>query len=138
MRGEDERRLVAIEDAIDRLRLEAEDGTVVVEGSHDLAALEWLGIGGRHVALHQGRPMDGVLEQLASCPPPLILLLDWDRTGGRLFARVEQSLRARVRVDGHLRRLLATSCRSRSLEEVPAELSSLRRKAMGRPHGHPW
>ncbi|MHB8633397.1 MAG: toprim domain-containing protein [Thermoplasmatota archaeon] len=119
-------RLGALEDAVERLRLAADAGTVVVEGARDAQALEWLGIGGRHVRLHRGHPLDAVIEELAGAAPPVVLLLDWDRTGGILAHRLEESLRARVALDVECRRRLAACCHTRFLEEVPAELSALR------------
>lgn len=133
MRGtlRDEERLDHLEDAVDRLREAAESGTVLVEGSRDVAALEWLGVGGLHVTLHRGKPMADLLEELVQCPPPVVLLLDWDRTGGRLLERLEEGLKHRVQVDVQARRRLATACRSRTLEAVPAELAALRRAVHG-------
>jgi 5S rRNA maturation endonuclease (ribonuclease M5) len=133
MRGtpRDEERLRGLEDAVDRLREAAETGTVLVEGSRDIAALDWLGIGGLHITLHRGMPIAEILEELVQCPPPVVLLLDWDRTGGRLLERLAEELRARVQVDVHCRRRLASACRSRTLEAVPAELSALRRAVHG-------
>lgn len=125
-RGTPDDRLQALESAIDILRERAEYGTVVVEGARDLSALDWLGIGGLHYALNKGRPFEVILEELAGCSPPVVLLVDWDRTGGRLVKRLEENLRARVQVDLDCRRRLATACHSRCLEDVPPELSALR------------
>lgn len=125
--GDASDRLEAIEQAIERLREQAEYGTVVVEGSRDLSALEWLGIGGHHVAIHQGRTLDAVMEDLAMAPPPVILLVDWDRTGGRLVDRLEENLRARVHVDLECRRRLSRVAHCKCLEDLPAELTALRR-----------
>lgn len=132
-RRTEEERLRLLEDAVERLRERAEFGTVVVEGLRDRAALEWLGIGGHHLHLNQGDPMARLLEELAAAPPPVILLMDWDRTGGRLLVNLEQNLRARVVLDIDCRRRLAISCHSRTLEEVPAELEALRRSVGTRP-----
>lgn len=122
-------RLERLEKAIDLLRETAEAGTVVVEGTRDVAALEWLGVGGLHVKVHQGRPLPAVLEDLAQSPAPVVLLVDWDRKGGQLVSLLEENLRARVQVDLACRRRIATVTRTRCLEEVPAELESLRRAA---------
>ncbi|MEK6986364.1 MAG: hypothetical protein AABX89_08315 [Candidatus Thermoplasmatota archaeon] len=126
-------RLRLLEDAVERLREQAEFGTVVVEGLRDRAALEWLGIGGIHIHLNQGDPMARLLEELAAAAPPVILLMDWDRTGGRLSAHLEENLRARVQVDIDCRRRFASCCHSKTLEEVPAELEALRRSVGVRP-----
>jgi 5S rRNA maturation endonuclease (ribonuclease M5) len=122
-----EERLEALEAAVERLRETAEYGTVVVEGARDVAALDWLGIGGLHFKVNRGLPLAAVLEELACCPAPVVLLVDWDRTGGRLVRRLEEGLRARVRVDVECRRRLARAAHARSLEDIPAELAALRR-----------
>ncbi|MES2153536.1 MAG: hypothetical protein V4510_00160 [bacterium] len=127
--GVDGTRLERLESAVDQLREAAEYGTVVVEGARDLAALEWMGVGGLHYVINQGRPFDAILEDLAQSPAPVVLLVDWDRTGGRLLKRLEDNLKARVAVDVLCRRRLAVVCQTRCLEEVPAELSALRGQA---------
>jgi 5S rRNA maturation endonuclease (ribonuclease M5) len=122
-------RLDRLEQAIDRLRETADRGTVVVEGARDVAALERLGIGGIHAKVHRGRSLPAVMEELTRSPPPIVLLLDWDRTGGHLVEVLRENLRARVQVDTECRRRIASACHTRCLEEVPAELEALRRAA---------
>jgi 5S rRNA maturation endonuclease (ribonuclease M5) len=134
MRLLDEQRLEALEEAILHLRHVADEGTVVVEGARDLQALEWLGIGGRHVAIHRGHPLASLADELANSAPPIVLLMDWDRSGGRLQAQLMPQLAARVAVDTDCRRRLASACRSKTLEEVPAELAALRRAVQGGRH----
>lgn len=129
----DEERLLRLEDAIDRLREAAEAGTVVVEGTRDLSALDWLGVGGLHITVHRGQPLHALVEELAACPTPVVLLVDWDRTGGRLVQRLLDGLQARVQVDAECRRRLAAATRCRTLEDLPGELTALRRAV----HGHP-
>lgn len=119
-------RLQALELAVDRLREAAEYGTVVVEGARDVAALDWLGIGGLHVAVHKGRPLAALVEELVACPAPVVLLLDWDRTGGRLVETLGEQLRSRVALDLDCRRRFARAAHCRCLEDIPAELSALR------------
>ncbi len=131
----DDERLVRLEDAVDRLREVAEAGTVVVEGARDRSALDWLGIGGLHVTVHTGRPLHGLVEDLAASPPPIVLLVDWDRTGGRLARQLADGLRGRVPLDEECRRRLAVACRCRTLEELPSELTALRRAVHGGPRG---
>jgi len=129
----DEERLLRMEDAVDRLRETAESGTVVVEGARDRSALDWLGVGGWHVSLHKGQPMHAVVEELAACPAPVVLLVDWDRTGGRLARQLLDGLRGRVQVDEECRRRLSVACHCRTLEELPSELTALRRAVHGGP-----
>ena len=126
MRSEADR-LEEMERVLEDLRERAEGATVVVEGSRDLRALAELGVGGVHVAVHRGAPMHAVIEVLAARPGTVILLVDWDRTGGRLHAMLRDNLAARVRLDTELRRRLAATSMARSFEEIPAELAALRR-----------
>jgi 5S rRNA maturation endonuclease (ribonuclease M5) len=118
-------RLERLENALDRLRQDAEGAVLVAEGARDLAALANLGIGGEHFAVHTGETLEAVIERLAHFPR-VILLVDWDRTGGRLVRRLSEGLQHRVRLDTESRRRLASICHCRSLEDVPAELSALR------------
>lgn len=129
----DEERLLRLEDAVDRLREAAESGTVVVEGARDLSALDWLGVGGHHVTVHRGKHLHELVEELAACPTPIVLLVDWDRTGGRLMQRLGEGLLGRVQVDTECRRRVAGAARCRTLEELPSELTALRRAVHGTP-----
>jgi 5S rRNA maturation endonuclease (ribonuclease M5) len=138
MRIDDEtHRLEAIEKAVVRLREEARGGLVVVEGGRDRQALEELGVPGHHFAVNRGVALEVLMDQIvhvvhAERLRKVVLLTDWDRTGGRLFARLRDGLRARVGLETEVRRLLATLCHVRTFEEVPAELASLRHRL-----GHP-
>jgi 5S rRNA maturation endonuclease (ribonuclease M5) len=123
----DEERLEHLEKAIERLRDVAETGTVLVEGTKDQAALEWLGVGGDIVRLHRGRALAAVLDDLAARPPPVVVLLDWDRTGTALARKVERQLQGHVALDLDCRRRIAEACRAKCLEDLPAELTALRR-----------
>lgn len=132
----DEERLAELEEVLDRLRQAAAGNLVLVEGRKDVRALRELGVGGTHVVLNQGRSLEAVgdrlAEEAAETHRTVLILTDWDRTGGRLFARFFQALAARVSLDIDLRRRLAQVCHAKALEEVPAELAALRRSA-----GHP-
>lgn len=133
MRGtrSDEERLEQMEDALLRLREAAEHASVVVEGARDLEALEWLGVGGLHIPLNSGDSVPEVVDQLARDGFPVILLLDWDRTGGRLAQRLLEGLRGRIVVDETCRRRLAAAFRAHSVEEIPGELRAQRRVVHG-------
>lgn len=127
-------RLEALEEAVLLLREAAAGSLVVVEGANDKRALERLGVGGLHVVVNQGLSLEVLVDRIVvqvqeGDRRQVVLLLDWDRTGGRLFARLRDGLRARVRLDADSRRRLARACHVRTLEEVPSELESLRLRA---------
>lgn len=120
-------RLEELERVLLSLRQRSDEGTLVVEGARDVAALEALGIGGHIVRVHGRRSLVQVMDDLADAASPIVLLLDWDRTGTRLARRIEEALVGRVTVDVESRRKIASACRAKCLEDVPAELDALRR-----------
>lgn len=134
MRVDDERdRLEALEHAVARLQEEARGAAVLVEGGKDRRALEALGVPGEHLTVNRGLALEVLMDRLVESVHErrlrhVVLLTDWDRTGGRLFARLHEGLKARVGLETEVRRRLATACHVRTFEEVPAELATLRRR----------
>lgn len=129
------RRLEALEQALARLRLVAEGSAVLVEGRKDLVALEVLGIGGTHLLLNRGQGIQGRIDALVAQANAegwnrIVLLLDWDRTGGRLFRALHDGLVGRVTVDGASRKALARAAHCKCIEHLPAELLALRRQSV--------
>lgn len=138
MKVREEQRLEALEDAIARLRMAAAGSLVVVEGRKDVAALDALGVGGEALTVHRGKTLEVLADDIVrqAGPRTVILLVDWDRTGGRLFRRLHDALAGRVTLDVDLRRRIARASYEKCLEDVPGELAALRRKA-GRWSGSP-
>lgn len=123
----DAERLEKLEAVLLRLREVAVGATLVVEGSRDEAALSELGIEGHVVRVHGRRPLQEVVDAVAEGPGPVVLLLDWDRTGARLAGRIAEQLVGRITVEPTIRKALIEACRAKCLEDVPAELAFLRR-----------
>lgn len=73
---------------------------VLVEGRRDRRTLASLGIVDRVIVLNRGWPIERVLASIAQertrfqglAPGPVELLMDWDRTGGRLQQRLRSGL----------------------------------------------
>lgn len=114
------------------LREAAVGNAVIVEGRHDLQALDDLGIGGHHLVIHRGRALEVRIDELVWQAREhgwtMILLTDWDRTGGRLAERIEQGLAGRVPLDTECRRRVASASHTRCFQDVPADLAALRRR----------
>ncbi len=89
---------------------------VLVEGRRDRLALERLGFTGPIEVLNRGWPVDDVLVYVLEHygrtstidhGPSIVLLMDWDRTGGRLQAQCRRNLESLdVRFDESLRSML--------------------------------
>ncbi len=124
-------RLVELESALDALRRAAAGAAVIVEGRKDVLALEALGVGGVHLLIHTGKTLEARSDEIAADHagvgwPRVVLLTDWDRTGGRLADRLQKALSARVPLDLECRRRLARASHASCVEEVPADLAALR------------
>lgn len=99
-----------------RLRNRKANAVVLVEGRRDREALEGLGFSGPIEVLNRGWPVDDVLvflvetygrRSLVDRGPSVIVLMDWDRTGGRLQANIRRNLESLdVGFDEQLRSVL--------------------------------
>lgn len=132
-------RLEEIEHLLDRLRIENANTPILVEGTRDEAALRVLGCRGNVVRLNDGATVLGTAERIAEAHPRIVLLTDWDRTGGTLHRRLKEVLEAEgVAIDEDFRRALArlVSKETRTVEGLPSVLDRLREKLgrTGRPH----
>ena len=92
------------------------DCPVLVEGAKDVTALRALGFSGTIETVNRGWDRSRLVAYLydtygtrntVDSGPPLILLMDWDRTGGRLQTTLRDRLMALdVPVDEELRQVL--------------------------------
>ncbi len=89
---------------------------MLVEGRRDRMALEQLGFTGPIEVLNRGWPVDDVLVHMletygrkstVDSGPSIVVLMDWDRTGGRLQNNIRRNLESLdVRFDERLRSTL--------------------------------
>lgn len=124
-------RLTQLEALIDELRRANANTPILVEGSHDRDALERLGCSGVILLVHDGEPLISTADRLARNHQELILLLDWDRTGGAIHHRVKNVLETHaVDVDEHFRQEMARLARSeaKTIEEMPSVVRRLRQR----------
>ena len=70
----------------------AEGTVILVEGKRDEAALRELGFTGPIEKLNRGWPIDRVVTYITEEYGACIVLMDWDRTGGRLQKRLMDSM----------------------------------------------
>ena len=99
-----------------RLRNREQNCAILVEGRRDREALERLGFSGPIEVLNRGWRVDDVLVYMVETygrrsplagGPSIVLLMDWDRTGGRLQSTCRRNLESLdVRFDEGLRRTL--------------------------------
>lgn len=130
-------RAEALEEWLEEVDARAREGVpLLVEGDKDEATLRRLGIRGAIVRIHGAGPLLTLAEGLAATgASEVILLSDWDRTGGRLARRLMEVFAAcGVRADPEPRARLARIAREiRHVESLDTYLATLRRRAGSAP-----
>lgn len=124
-------RLEHFEDLLDRLRRANANTPILVEGANDREALKQLGCTGAILLVHDGEPLIETADRLARDHPEVILLMDWDRTGGSIHHRVKEVLETHaVDCDDRFRRELArlATKETRAVEDLPDVLRHLRHR----------
>jgi len=99
-------------------REENRNGSVIlVEGKRDVHALRQLGFSGPIEQLNRGWPVDRfVVWIVENFDPPPIVLMDWDRTGGRLQRDIQRRMESLdVIISDELRRTLSKSIKPETL-----------------------
>lgn len=113
-------RLDDLDALIAELREANQSTPVLVEGPRDAAALKKLGLAGEIRSLHGPGTVLEEADRAASELDALILLTDWDRTGGALAKRLRDNLKGRLDLDTAFRRRLARSVGVKCVEDLPA------------------
>ena len=70
------------------LRREATNSPIIVEGKKDERALRGLGFDGEIVQLNKGSSLLNFCDELKTRYEKVIVLCDWDRTGGKLTRKL--------------------------------------------------
>lgn len=128
-------RLEALDDFLDELEARNEQVPILVEGPKDAAALRELGITGKVQVVHTGQSLVALVETLdQEGVREVILLTDWDRTGGRIHRRLRELLDTHVikwsdRERQALGRIVGNDVRT--VESVPRLRETLLRRAVG-------
>ena len=125
----DEERLEAIQEVLDRLGEMLDDHILLVEGNKDVAALEKVGIRGEVFCVQVGGGPVKASEYVWRAGKKAVILTDWDRRGGSLAHDLRENLASLgVEYDDSIRSDLAFLTRPfakdvESLDSVIALLS---------------
>ena len=102
------------------------DGKVIlVEGKRDEIALRSLGFSGPIEKLNRGWPLDRVVVYIVEKYGSCIVLMDWDRTGGRLQKKLMDSMTSLdIKPSDECRRALSKAMRPDTMcvEDLPSFL----------------
>ncbi len=119
-----------LETAISELIADNEDIPVIVEGDRDVQALRQLNLTGAIIQYNQGLSTANFCDMISSRHQTVILLTDWDRSGGRLHYSLKRNLENRVRCITKYRDVFATRSSVRTVESLPAWMTTLKIKAL--------
>lgn len=123
-----EERLIELERTVEEILELNESVPAIVEGKRDVAALRRLGLTGEVITISGPGTLVSFCDKVAEQYAEAILLMDWDRTGGKLTRVLLDNLKGRVRTHRRLRKNLATYAEVQDVESLPNYLSSLRGK----------
>jgi 5S rRNA maturation endonuclease (ribonuclease M5) len=103
----------------------AEGTVILVEGKRDEAALRLLGFTGPIEKLNRGWAVDRVVVYIVETYGCCIVLMDWDRTGGRLQRRLMDSMSSLdIKPSDELRKALSKAMKPDTMcvEDLPSFL----------------
>ena len=98
---------------------------ILIEGKRDEKALRILGFEGPIEKLNRGWSVEKVVAYLNSNYESCIILMDWDRTAGRLQKKIIDSMTGmEIKISDELRKVLSKAMKpdTRCVEELPSFL----------------
>ncbi len=100
---------------------------VIVEGKKDALALQKLGLVGEVVLLHRGQGLYEFCEDIAEKFPKVILLLDWDEKGEKLYSSLAGNLSGHWEEFSAFRGIIKVLCQKdiKDIEGIPKLLGRL-------------
>ncbi len=84
-------RLEGVTEVIEVIREKNRTVPIVVEGRKDVKALRELGFPGSIIRIKKRRSIFHIIESLRGKYEEIIVLTDWDKTGGRLAYRIKKA-----------------------------------------------
>ncbi len=123
-----EERLIELERTVEEMIELNASMPAIVEGKRDVAALRRLGLKGEVITINGPGTLVTFCDKVAEEHQEAILLMDWDRTGGKLTRVLRDNLQGRVRTHRRLRKNLAVYAEVQDVESLPNYLVSLRGK----------
>lgn len=100
---------------------------IIVEGKRDASALRRLGFTGVIITLHSGKSIYTFCEEVAENHDHIILLMDWDDKGEKLFSALAKELRGHWEATSSYREIIKGLCQKdiKDVEGIPGLLEKL-------------
>lgn len=130
-----------LEQLILELREKNTEVPIVVEGDKDLAALAELDMPGLVIKINQGKTLFNLVEEWSRIYTEMIILTDWDRTGGRLARVLSEDFTANgMKYDLEFRKRLARLVKKeiKDIESLPKFIQNLNVRLATRTQAKEW
>jgi 5S rRNA maturation endonuclease (ribonuclease M5) len=100
---------------------------VIVEGKKDAIALKKLGVAGEIITLHRGQNLYEFCEDIAERFAKVIILLDWDTKGEKLYKSLSRNLKGHWEPFSEFRGIIKILCQKdvNDVEGIPKLLLRL-------------
>jgi 5S rRNA maturation endonuclease (ribonuclease M5) len=100
---------------------------IIVEGRRDSEALRKLGFTGEIITLHSGKSIYEFCEEIAEKYDRVVLLMDWDDKGEKLFSSLTEELRGHWEETAPYREIIKALCQKdiKDVEGIPVLLERL-------------
>jgi 5S rRNA maturation endonuclease (ribonuclease M5) len=100
---------------------------IIVEGRRDAVALRKIGFTGQIIALHSGSSIYEFCEDISERYDRLILLMDWDEQGEKLFSTLADNLRGYWEEFSNFRENIRALCQKdiKDIEGIPGLIERL-------------
>jgi 5S rRNA maturation endonuclease (ribonuclease M5) len=100
---------------------------IIVEGKKDVRALKRIGLVGEIIALHGGKGIYEFCEEIAERYDRILLLMDWDDKGEKLFKTLSGHLKGHWEEFSAFREIIKILCQKdiKDIEGIPVLLERL-------------
>ena len=100
---------------------------LIVEGRRDAEALRALGLTGEIITLHSGKSIYDFCEDISEHYDRIVLLMDWDEKGDKLFGMLAENLRGHWEEFSPFRDIIKVLCQKdiKDIEGIPGLLEKL-------------
>jgi 5S rRNA maturation endonuclease (ribonuclease M5) len=100
---------------------------LIVEGRRDAEALRTLGLTGEIITLHSGKSIYDFCEDISEHYDRIVLLMDWDEKGDKLFGMLAENLRGHWEEFSPFRDIIRALCQKdiKDIEGIPGLIEKL-------------
>ncbi len=88
--------LEGLQDVLEDIKNEEEEVPIIVEGKKDVKALKRLGFERDIIRIKKNDTIFHIVEDLRGTYEKVIILTDWDSTGGRLSGKIKKACQANI------------------------------------------